>query len=62
MFTPDYCNQWAAEAVFIKRICNQYNKSRSQIEEKGTFEDILSSVMRDSLRMLRDFPFLCFIS
>lgn len=51
------CKQWAAEAVVVKRICDQYNKSRSLIEKKSTFEDILSSLMRDFLRMPRDFPF-----
>ena len=60
MFTADCCKQWAAEAVFIKRICNQYNKPRSLIEKKSTFEDILSSVMRDFLRKPRDFPFFVF--
>jgi len=60
MFTADCCKQWAAEAILIKRICNQYNKSRSLIEKKSTFEDILSSVMRNFLRMPRDFPFFVF--
>lgn len=56
MFVADCCKQFAA--VFIKHISNEYNKSGSVIEKKSTFEDILSFVMREFLRMPRSF-FLC---